>query len=73
MCIIFLFFRTFFPLGSEKVIFKKEEVAEVKKFDEPGLKLMGFKPRSRVKLYHNVKSSYFLYPDDDVIIYILCY
>ena len=26
---------------------------------------MGFKPRDRLKEYHNVRSSYFIYPDDD--------
>lgn len=30
------------------------------------MKLMGFKPKSRIKPYHNYRSSYFLYPDEDV-------
>jgi len=56
---------THFELGGEKVFFKKNDVNEIKKFDEPSMKLMGFKPRSRVKAYHNIRSSYFLYPDDE--------
>jgi len=58
----------YFPFGDEKVFFKKEDIAEIKKFDDPSLKLMGFKPSSRLKSYHNVRSSYFLYPDEDVIL-----
>jgi len=58
--------RFFHPLADEKVIFKKEDIAEIKKFDDPGLKLMGFKPKSRIKPYHNIRSSYFIYPDEDV-------
>lgn len=25
---------------------------------------MGFKPRSALKVYHNIKHSYFIYPDE---------
>ena len=53
-------------LGDEKIAFQKADINEIKKFDVPSLKLMGFKPRSRVKAYHNIRSSYFLYPNDDV-------
>jgi ATP-dependent DNA helicase 2 subunit 1 len=28
------------------------------------MKLMGFKPRSFLKVYHNIKHSYFIYPDE---------
>ena len=31
-----------------------------------GLKLMGFKPRSRLKWYHHVKPGQFIYPDENV-------
>jgi len=57
----------YFPFGDEKVFFKKEDIAEIKKFDDPSLKLMGFKPSSRLKPYHNLRSSYFLYPDEERI------
>ncbi|KAF0975894.1 hypothetical protein FDP41_005221 [Naegleria fowleri] len=36
-------------------------------FTQPGLKLLGFKPKSRLKVYHNYKSSGFLYPNDHKI------
>lgn len=53
-----------YELGGTKVKFTKEEVAGIKNFDSPGLKLMGFKDRTRVKNYMNVRASYFLYPED---------
>jgi len=37
---------------------------QVKNFGLSGMKLMGFKPRSYLKLYHNIKHSYFIFPDD---------
>ena len=40
------------------------EVKEIKKFDDVGMKLMGFKKRSAIKVYHNIKHSYFMYPDE---------
>jgi ATP-dependent DNA helicase 2 subunit 1 len=54
------------PFGGEKVVFEKEEVTEMKKFGEPGLALMGFKPRSRVKKHCYIKPSNFIYPDESV-------
>lgn len=37
---------------------------KIKNFDSSGLKLMGFKPKSKLKDYHNIRTSYFLYPDE---------
>ncbi|KAG2386546.1 hypothetical protein C9374_002290 [Naegleria lovaniensis] len=36
-------------------------------YTQPGIKLLGFKPKSRLKVYHNYKSSGFLYPNDHKI------
>ncbi|CAI8018050.1 X-ray repair cross-complementing protein 5 [Geodia barretti] len=55
------------PFGGEKVVFEKEEVTEMKKFGEPGLTLMGFKPRSRVKKHCYIKPSNFIFPDESVV------
>lgn len=30
----------------------------------PGMKLMGFKDKSYLKIYHNIKHSYFIFPDE---------
>jgi ATP-dependent DNA helicase 2 subunit 1 len=58
---------TYYPYGSEKVVISKEEAKEIKKFDAPGIKLMGFKPRSKLKDYMNIRSSYFVSADDQTI------
>jgi len=55
---------TFFPVGGEKVMITPEDVKSIKFFDNPGMKLMGFKPRSDLKIFHNIKHSYFIYPDE---------
>lgn len=41
-----------------------EDVKQIKFFDNVGMKLMGFKPRSCLKVFHNIKHSYFIFPDD---------
>jgi ATP-dependent DNA helicase 2 subunit 1 len=56
-----------YELGGSKVVFKKDEVSEIKNFDRPGLKLMGFKARERIKPYMNIRPSYFLHPDESII------
>ena len=40
----------------------------VKKFDRVGITLMGFKPRSYLKPYHNVKHSTFVFPDETKVV-----
>lgn len=42
----------------------QEDVKQIKFFDNVGMKLMGFKPRSALKVFHNIKHSYFIYPDE---------
>lgn len=51
--------------GSRNVVFDTQELSAIKTFDEPGMHLMGFKPRSSLKLYHNITHSSFIYPDDN--------
>lgn len=55
---------TFYPVGGEKVPITPEDVKNIKFFDNVGMKLMGFKPKNKLKVFHNVKHSYFIYPDE---------
>lgn len=55
---------TYYPLGGEKVRLEQDEMKKIKNFAPPGMQLMGFKPRSYLKVYHNIKHSYFLHPDE---------
>lgn len=58
---------TFFPCGGEKVVLKKDDLKKIKFFDNVGMKLLGFKPKSLLKEYHNIRPSSFLYPDEDKV------
>jgi ATP-dependent DNA helicase 2 subunit 1 len=40
-------------------------MAQIKELEKPGLKLIGFKSRDKLKIYHNIRHSYFIYPDED--------
>lgn len=42
----------------------KADINEIKAFEEPGMRLIGFKPSNTLKPYHNYRTSYFVYPDD---------
>ncbi|XP_050410983.1 X-ray repair cross-complementing protein 5 isoform X2 [Patella vulgata] len=53
--------------GGRKICFENDEVVNIKRFDVSGLKLMGFKPRSKLKKYYQVKPGQFIYPDEDSI------
>ena len=46
------------------MVITPDEVKKIKKFDRVGMTLMGFKPRSYLKVYHNVKHSTFVFPDE---------
>ncbi|KAJ3035302.1 X-ray repair cross-complementing protein 6 [Rhizophlyctis rosea] len=56
--------KSYWMYGKEKVIFSKEEVAEIKYFGDPGLVLLGFKPKTSLKFKHNVRHSAFIYPNE---------
>ena len=59
---------SYYLFGGEKAVFKNEEMAEVKSLGEPGLRLIGFKPREAIdrKLYYTTKHSSFIFPDEEV-------
>ena len=59
---------TYYPAAGAKVPVSVEEMRAVKKFDRVGITLMGFKPRSFLKPYHNVKHSTFVFPDEKKVI-----
>eukprot|EP00457_Paulinella_chromatophora_P003656 gb/GEZN01003664.1/.p1 GENE.gb/GEZN01003664.1/~~gb/GEZN01003664.1/.p1 ORF type:complete len:645 (+),score=131.03 gb/GEZN01003664.1/:59-1936(+) len=59
--------KSYYPYGGENVFFDKEELKTIKYFGEPGLVLMGFKPKSRLKQYYQLKNPYFLYPNNESI------
>ncbi|KAI1886705.1 hypothetical protein AGOR_G00198540 [Albula goreensis] len=53
--------------GHKQIVLEKEEVDELKKFDDPGLVLMGFKPMERLKLHHHIRPSLFIFPEEEQV------
>ncbi|XP_062513142.1 X-ray repair cross-complementing protein 5-like [Corticium candelabrum] len=60
--------KSWYDFGGERVVFEKNEVGVMKHFADPGLLLMGFKPKTSLKRYFYVKPANFIYPDESSII-----
>uniref|UniRef100_A0A7N8XD21 DNA helicase n=1 Tax=Mastacembelus armatus TaxID=205130 RepID=A0A7N8XD21_9TELE len=53
--------------GKRQIVMERDEVNALKKFNDPGLLLIGFKPMERLKLHHHIRPAVFLYPEEDEI------
>ncbi|XP_042672255.1 X-ray repair cross-complementing protein 6 [Centrocercus urophasianus] len=53
--------------GNRQIVMEKEETEEVKRFDSPGLFLIGFKPLSMLKQHHHIRPSQFMYPEESLV------
>nr|XP_036862042.1 X-ray repair cross-complementing protein 6 [Manis javanica] len=53
--------------GKRQIVLEKEETEELKRFDEPGLILMGFKPLVMLKKHHYLRPSLFVYPEESLV------
>lgn len=60
--------RRFHPYRNDNVLFTMDELSEIKKVSTGHLRLLGFKPLSCLKDYHNLRPSTFLFPNDEEII-----
>uniref|UniRef100_A0A7S1KSL9 SAP domain-containing protein n=1 Tax=Percolomonas cosmopolitus TaxID=63605 RepID=A0A7S1KSL9_9EUKA len=56
--------KTFFNYGGESVFFSKEEMGNIRHIGSHGVHILGFKPKTSLKVYHNYRSSSFIYPND---------
>jgi ATP-dependent DNA helicase 2 subunit 1 len=56
--------RYAFTYGDIKVPFEKEEIAAIKFDGKSGVTLLGFKPIKKLKIWHNLSHSSFLFPDE---------
>ncbi|KAI5623223.1 X-ray repair cross-complementing protein 6 [Silurus asotus] len=54
--------------GNKQIVMEKDEVDEIKKCDDPGLVLIGFKPMNRLKLHHHIRPALFIYPEEEQVI-----
>ncbi|XP_069690270.1 X-ray repair cross-complementing protein 6 [Periplaneta americana] len=53
--------------GFKKITLTLEETRNLRKMMDPCLKLLGFKPASKVKIHHHVTPSSFIYPDEGLV------
>ncbi|XP_043777488.1 X-ray repair cross-complementing protein 6-like [Cervus elaphus] len=53
--------------GCRQIVLEKEETEELKRFDDPGLILIGFKPLMMMKKHHYLRPSLFVYPEESLI------
>uniref|UniRef100_A0A8C5QHL9 X-ray repair cross-complementing protein 6 n=1 Tax=Leptobrachium leishanense TaxID=445787 RepID=A0A8C5QHL9_9ANUR len=53
--------------GNRQIVLEKEEAELLKKFDDPGLVLIGFKPLSLLKKHHFIRPAQFVYPDESLV------
>lgn len=53
--------------GKKQIVMERDEVDAIKKFEDPGLFLIGFKPMEKLKLHHHIRASIFLYPEEDEV------
>ncbi|CAL1409025.1 unnamed protein product [Linum trigynum] len=60
------------PYKNEDVKFSEEELREIKRVSTGHLRLLGFKPLSCLKDYHNLKPSTFVFPSDKEVIGSTC-
>ncbi|KAG8525842.1 ATP-dependent DNA helicase II subunit 1 [Bacidia gigantensis] len=56
--------RKAFKFGGEQVTFTPEEVASLRYFGDPGIRIIGFKPASMLPVWANTKPATFLYPTE---------
>lgn len=56
-----------FEIGGRLLKFDKDEAKSLKVIDRPGITVLGFKPRSALKDYHNLKYPSFIYPDEAAV------
>ncbi|KXJ72268.1 hypothetical protein RP20_CCG018472 [Aedes albopictus] len=59
--------RKTLSIGGEKVSFSVDEVTNMKQMLQPGIRLLGFKPITKVSPANHLRSSLFLYPDEGTI------
>ncbi|THZ07942.1 ATP-dependent DNA helicase-like protein II subunit 1 [Aureobasidium pullulans] len=60
--------RKAYKFGGETVSFTPEEIAEVKHFGDPVLRIIGFKPLSMLPIWANHRPSTFIYPSEEDVI-----
>ncbi|XP_056285717.1 X-ray repair cross-complementing protein 6 isoform X2 [Pseudoliparis swirei] len=53
--------------GKKQIVMERDEVDAIKKFEDPAMFLIGFKPMERLKRHHHIRPAEFLYPEEDEV------
>ncbi|NP_001005700.1 X-ray repair cross-complementing protein 6 [Xenopus tropicalis] len=53
--------------GNRQIVLEKDETEQLKRFDEPSLVLIGFKPITFLKKHHFTRPAQFIYPEESLI------
>lgn len=54
-----------YKFGGEQVAFTPEEVASLRYFGDPGIRIIGFKPLSMLPIWASLRPSTFIYPSEE--------
>ncbi|KAK9141103.1 hypothetical protein Scep_010784 [Stephania cephalantha] len=64
--------KRFYPYKGKNIMFTTEELSKIKRVSTGHLRLLGFKPLSCLKDYHNLRPATFVYPSDEEIVGSTC-
>ncbi len=57
-----------FTFGGEKVVFSIDDIKKLRDWGEPVIRVLGFKPMSKLPMWSNLKNSTFLYPSEEDVV-----
>jgi ATP-dependent DNA helicase 2 subunit 1 len=57
--------RKAYKFGGENIAFSEEETKKLRDFGEPVIRIIGFKPQTRLPLWANIKNSTYLFPSEE--------
>ena len=57
--------RKAFKFGGEEITFTEDELKKLRDFGDPIIRIIGFKPQSKLPFWANIKNSTFLYPSEE--------
>ena len=60
--------RKAFNFGGEKISFTPEELARIRNYGDPVIRLLGFKPVASLPIWANIRPATFIYPSEDEFI-----
>jgi len=57
--------RKAYKFGGEQITFSPDEIASLRHFGDPGIRIIGFKPMSMLPIWANLRPSTFIYPSEE--------